>query len=95
VAEESDREFDFAAREIVLRADFSARDEADCISVSLRFVIDGPRAPRKGEWVYLMDDRGVGCPGQIQSINGWSARIKPDWSSWDHTQQPPPVSGSS
>lgn len=88
--EERRRELDFENREIVLRADFSQLDDDDCIWTSLRFVMQGPRAPREGEWVYLMDAAGSGCLGQIQSISGWNARVRPDWSSMARPAHPPP-----
>ena len=76
------RKLEFEDREIVLRADFSELDDEDCIEASMRFLMNGPRMPRRGEWVYLLDERGNGCLGQIDSISGWMARVKPDWDSW-------------
>jgi hypothetical protein len=87
-----DRELDFGEREIVLRADFDSLDEDACLEASVRFIMSGPRAPRKGEWVYLLDERGDGCLGQIESISGWSARIRPDWETWAGAG-PPPLGG--
>jgi hypothetical protein len=84
-----DRHLDFDKREIVLRADFSELDEDDCVFASTRFLLQGPRPPRKGEWVYLLDPRGDGCLGQVESISGWTARIRPDWSSWAGREGPP------
>jgi hypothetical protein len=52
--------------------------------------MDGPRHPRAGEWVYLLDPRGCGCLGHVESIDGWLARIKPDWESWSGGGKPPP-----
>jgi hypothetical protein len=52
--------------------------------------MNGPRMPREGEWVYLLDAKGNGCMGQIDSISGWMARVKPDWKSWAG-EQPRPV----
>jgi hypothetical protein len=77
-----DRELDFEEREIVLRASFDSLDSGDCIPVSIRFLMDGPRPPKEGEWVYLLDPRGDGCLGQIEAINGWEARVRPDWDTW-------------
>ena len=85
-----DRSLEFEEREIVLRADFSALDDEDCVEASMRFLMNGPRMPREGEWVYLLDPNGNGCMGQIDSISGWMARVKPDWDSWAG-QQPPPL----
>jgi hypothetical protein len=84
-----DRSLDYDEREIVLRADFSELDEDRCVVASTRFLLHGPRPPREGEWVYLLDPRGDGCLGQVESITGWTARIKPDWSSWAGNERPP------
>jgi hypothetical protein len=84
-----DHELDFAEREIVLRADFASLDEDSCIETSVRFIMSGPRPPREGEWVCLLDERGDGCLGQIESISGWSVRIRPDWKTWAGSQPPP------
>lgn len=85
-----ERKLEFEDREIVLRAEFTELDDGDCLEASLRFLMDGPRMPRAGEWVYLLDGAGNGCLGQIDSINGWMARVKPDWESWTG-EQPRPV----
>ena len=87
--EEPERKLDFEDREIVLRADFSQLDDEDCLEVSLRFVMEGPRAPREGEWVYLLDSAGAGCLGQIRSIGGRNARVCPDWTSLAKPETPP------
>lgn len=84
-----DRRLEFDQREIVLRADFTELDDERCLSASIRFILQGPRPPREGEWVYLLDSHGDGCLGQIESLNGWTARIRPDWSSWAGAQPPP------
>jgi hypothetical protein len=84
-----DRELDFGEREIVLRADFHSLDEESCLEASVRFLMSGPRPPREGEWVYLLDAQGDGCLGQVESINGWSARVRPDWTTWAGAQSPP------
>jgi len=65
-------------REIVLRVNFEDRDHDGCVYASLRF-LRGPRAPQTGEWVYLLDDRGRGCLGRVESVRGWAARIVPQW----------------
>jgi hypothetical protein len=84
------RKLEFEEREIVLRVEFTDLDDERCLEASLRFLIAGPRAPREGEWVYLLDHRGNGCLGQIDSISGWMARVRPDWDSWKG-DRPPPV----
>jgi hypothetical protein len=86
-----DRKLEFDQREIVLRADFSELDDESCLWTSLRFLLNGPRPPREGEWVYLLDRQGDGCMGQIDSINGWMARVRPDWQSWASSERPPPA----
>jgi hypothetical protein len=85
-----DRRLEFEEREIVLRTEFAGLDAEDCVEVSLRFLMNGPRMPEEGEWVYLLDGHGNGCMGQINSISGWMARVKPDWDSWAG-EQPRPV----
>jgi hypothetical protein len=87
---EEGRNLDFRQREVVLRADFNDLDDDRCLWTSLRFILQGPRAPREGEWVYLLDVTGSGCFGQVESISGWTARVKPDWSSWT-SDRPRPV----
>jgi hypothetical protein len=84
-----DRELQFREREIVLRADFSALDYEQCLDLSVRFIMEGPRAPRAGEWVYLLDDRGCGCMGCVESVDGWIARVRPDWATWSGGEKPP------
>jgi hypothetical protein len=84
-----DHELDFREREIVLRADFDSLDDDRCVWVSLRFIMQGPRAPREGEWVYLLDKRGDGCLGKVEAINGWEACVRPDWETWAGRGQPP------
>jgi hypothetical protein len=90
MAGEDERIVDFGEREVVLRADFDQLDDEQCVWTSMRFMLKGPRHPREGEWVYLLDNRGRGCMGQVETLNGWSARIRPDWSSWVPAEEPPP-----
>jgi hypothetical protein len=71
----------YEEREVVLRADFESVDADDCCWVSLHF-IRGPRRPRAGEWVYLLDGRGNGCLAVVDQVHGWIARVKPDWGTW-------------
>jgi hypothetical protein len=82
-------ELDFTDREVVLRADFETVDEDECISTSIRVLMDGPRAPRVGEWVFLIGTGGEGCLGQIESISGWTACVRPDWKTWTGPGEPP------
>lgn len=84
-----DRELQFREREIVLRADFGELDDEQCLDLSVRFIMQGPRAPRPGEWVYLLDERGCGCLGCVESVDGWIARVRPDWESWSGGEKPP------
>ena len=84
----------FAEREIVLRVDFKDLDADGCPSVSLRF-LQGPRHPREGETVYLLDGDSHGCLAVVERVTGWSARVRPDWSSWTGDGDPPrAVSGA-
>lgn len=83
---EGDPRLDFEEREIVLRADFGDLDSNGRLWASLRFILKGPRPPREGEWVYLMDHEGRGCLGRVDSIRGWMARVKLDRDSWSGDQ---------
>jgi hypothetical protein len=69
-------ELDFEDREIVLRVDFDDVDDERCLWTSLHFM-RGPRHPVAREWVYLLDSRGRGCMGQVESVTGWLARVRP------------------
>ena len=82
-------EFDFTDREIVLRADLASVDERDCVSVSLRFLMNGPRAPQPGERVVLVDMNGAGsCLGRVVSVSGWAAEERPDWDTFSGPRPP-------
>ena len=83
-------EFNFSDREVVLRADLSSFDEADCVWTPVRFILSGPRTPGPGERVLLVDlDAGNTCVGQVVSIAGWEACVRPDWETWSGTRRPP------
>jgi len=87
-------EFDFKDREIVLRADFSGVDEGGCVPVSLRFLMNGPRAPQPGERVVLVDVNGGGtCLGRVVSVSGWAAEVRPDWDTFSGPRMPPAARG--
>jgi hypothetical protein len=86
---EDERIIDFGDREVVLRADFDQLDDERCVWPSIRFMLRGPRHPREGEWVYLPDARRRGCMGRVETLNGWSARVRPDWSSWVPSEELP------
>lgn len=90
LADQEDRTFDFSEREVVLRADFNELDEESCVWTSMRFMLKGPRHPREGEWVFLLDSHGRGCMGRIEELNGWTAKVRPDWSSWVPDGDRPP-----
>jgi hypothetical protein len=87
--EGNEPQLDFEDREIVLRADFDSLDEDRCIWASIRFLMNGPRAPREGEWVYLINKADEGCLGQIESVSGWTACVRPDWKTWTGRGGPP------
>jgi hypothetical protein len=99
LAGEGDRSLDFSEREIVLRAEFDDLDDESCVWTSMRFMLEGPRHPEKGEWVFLLDSAGRGCLGRVDEVNGWNARVCPDWDSWepanDRPAGAPPVGASS
>jgi hypothetical protein len=88
-------ELDFGEREIVLRADLAERDDDDCIWTSVRFLMDGPRPPRPGEIVVLVDVAGGSCMGRVVSVGGWEACIRPDWRTWSSSSGPQPSSAHS
>jgi hypothetical protein len=90
VAGVDERIVDFGEREVVLHADFYQLDDEQCVWTSIRFMLKGPRHPREGEWVYLLDNRGRGCLGKVETLNGWQARVRPDWSSWVPPEELPP-----
>ena len=69
-------ELEYLERELVLRAHFDDRDDDGCVRVSLRF-LRGPRHPRAGEMVYLLDGDGHGCAAEVVDVLGWSARVRP------------------
>ena len=66
---------DFAEREVVLRANLDEADTDRCVWASVRFLQNGPRHPRVGESVFLMDHNGGGSLGRVVELNGWLARV--------------------
>ena len=75
-------QLDFGEREVVLRADLAERDDDDCVWTSMRFLMDGPRPPRPGETVVLVDVAGGSCMGRVVAVVGWEACVRPDWRTW-------------
>jgi len=69
---------DFSEREVVLRASLDELDEDRCVWTPVRFIMKGPRQPRVGELVFLIDRGGRGCLGEVVAINGWMARVRAD-----------------
>ncbi len=67
---------DFAEREVVLRANLDEVDEDQCVWSSMRFLMNGPRHPRVGEPVYLIDGARGGSMGRVIELNGWMARVR-------------------
>ncbi len=67
---------DFAEREVVLRANLDEADADHCVWASMRFLMNGPRHPRVGESVFLMDRGGGGSLGRVVELNGWLARVR-------------------
>ena len=72
---------DFRTHQVVLRVDFDLLDDDGRLRVSMRFQ-RGPSAPERGELVYLLDGRGHGCVGIVESVDGWYVQLRPDWSTW-------------
>ncbi len=79
--------FPYEEREIVLRADFEALDERDILSVPVRD--DGPRPPRKGEFVYLLDGAGNGCVAFCAKVRDGIARLMLVRETWYGRTAPP------
>jgi hypothetical protein len=73
---EEQRQLDFAEREVVLRANLEEVDDDRCVWVSMRFLVNGPRHPRVGELVFLIDGQRAGSMGRVVELNGWMARIQ-------------------
>jgi hypothetical protein len=82
---------DYRTREIVLRADFDLLRDDGCSWVSVRFM-RGPRAPEAGEVVFLLDERGRGCVGTVDRVEGHYACVRPDWSTFTGDQLPSGIS---
>ena len=76
LAADEQRKLDFAEREVVLRANFDDADADRCVWTSMRFLQHGPRHPRIGESVFLMDQKGGGSLGRVVELNGWLARVR-------------------
>ena len=84
------RDLDFNDREVVLRADLSSVDDVDCVWTPTRFIMNGPRAPRPGERVMLVDVNGAGtCLGRVIAQTGWEVCVRPDWETWSGGRTPP------
>ena len=71
-----ERKLDFAEREVVLRADLDDADADRCVWSSMRFLMRGPRHPRVGELVFVIDSKSGGCMGRVEELNGWMARVR-------------------
>ncbi len=71
-----ERKLDFAEREVVLRADLDEADADRCVWTSMRFFMRGPRHPRVGELVFVIDSKSGGCMGRVEELNGWMARVR-------------------
>jgi hypothetical protein len=69
---------DFGEREVVLRASLDELDDERCVWTPVRFIMNGPRQPRVGESVFLIDRNGRACPGEVVALKGWMARVRPD-----------------
>lgn len=70
------RKLDFADREVVLRANLEDADADRCVWTPVRFLMRGPRHPRVGESVYLIDCGGRGSLGRVIELTGWLARVR-------------------
>jgi hypothetical protein len=82
-------ELDFTDREVVLRADLKVLDDVGDVWTPVRFLLRGPRAPKPGEQVLLVDTGGAGtCLGSVVSVEGWEACVRPEWSTWTGSDAP-------
>ena len=82
------RVFPFDEREIVLRADFSRVEEGDVLSVPIRDEF-GPRPPKRGEAVYLLDGNGNGCVALCGKLRDGVARMMLVLDTWTGPDDPP------
>jgi hypothetical protein len=82
------RVFPFDEREVVLRADFSSVEEGDIVSVPIRHAF-GPRPPKKGEAVYLLDGKGNGCVALCGRLRQRVARMMLVTDTWTGPDAPP------
>jgi kynureninase len=71
-----ERPLDFAQREVVLRANLDEADADRCVWTSMRFLMGGPRHPRVGELVFVIDTNSGGMMGRVEELNGWMARVR-------------------
>jgi hypothetical protein len=71
-----ERKLDFDEREVVLRANLDEADADRCVWTSMRFFMRGPRHPRVGELVFVIDTKSGGCMGRVEELNGWMARVR-------------------
>jgi hypothetical protein len=78
----------FDEREIVLRADFGRIEEGNLLSVPVRFD-NGPRPPRRGEFVYLLDGTGTGCVAYVAKVRDGVARTMPVEDTWTGMSRSP------
>jgi hypothetical protein len=85
----SGEELNFVDREVVLRADLELLDDGGLVWTPIRFLLDGPRAPRPGEEVLLVDTAGTGtCLGSVVAVAGWEACVRPEWATWTGPRPP-------
>jgi hypothetical protein len=85
----SGEELDFSDREVVLRADLHLLDDGGFVWTPVRFLLHGPRTPRPGEKVLLVDTGGAGtCLGSVVSVAGWEACVRPEWTTWSGSELP-------
>jgi hypothetical protein len=71
-----ERKLDFDEREVVLRANLDEVGPDQCVWASMRFLMNGPRHPRVGEMVFLIDGRRGGSMGRVVELKGWLARVQ-------------------
>jgi hypothetical protein len=73
--------------EFVVPMNFDELETENCCLVSLR-TLRGTRRPRPGEWIQLRDKHDGACMACVKDVDGWDARVEPDWNTWSGATVP-------
>jgi hypothetical protein len=68
--------------EIVLWVDFNNLEDDDRLPTTLRYAT-GPRKPRAGDWVRIVDSDGDTCLAQVLRVEGMLVEVRPNWATWE------------